>query len=637
MPIQAQFPSPLPSQEFAFARAGSKFYIQGGKFVQNDVAVSTTNQLFSLDLSISWSVNSPPWQSLAPGVNNYNIHGAATSDNKTLLVFMHGNNGLVTIPRYDILTDTWSPNPLQFTPDQDTRVGSRPVLDPVSGLIYLNAFQNLDIYNPLTTIMKPQQMPSSIPTSKRFGGVAYISSRRSLMYIGGLNGTVQLDDSSSQVREYSLSSGAWSFFSTTGEPPIPRADNCVAASEDGNTLIVYGGRIAVPNFTSTLYILDVPTGKWTKGPDGTVRSYMGCIIVGDQFLAWGGYDGKSTITGPPEVFSLTTRQWVNTYTAPSYYTNLSPSSSGSGTTATSSTSPLPSNPSSNPSSNNLAAIFGGVAGCLLIILLSGATYLYLKRKEKRGKYGDVQTREKSPESLARLQASNRDPQALSAQDQRPSVPIFSFPTDSELMNTVHRNDSRFNQTNSSAIYNYTSPYFTSNAGVEAIHAHDPYAAIRYGNGYEGYAGPSGVMQDVNRNMHSDNSKTQYDYPVSTYVSPPLTVSQNYHMIPGTTLTPAVIDSATGQVYVVSAPPGNIMSMPSSSTNIMAISTPPAINTAATTPSLSTSTTSNASSPNIQKPVSYGDTSSVLPQSSQSPPTIPQRPGQNSNANYSKAV
>ncbi|KAF9114383.1 hypothetical protein BGX27_011016 [Mortierella sp. AM989] len=605
--------------EFAFARAGSKLYIQGGRFFQNKAHVTIWNQLFSLDLSTSWSVDSPPWEELKPGTINFASFGVATPDNKTFLVFM---NGITTVRGYDIPTNTWNLNPVEI-PDQKFSASTRPVLDPETGLIYWNANQTLHIYNPSTSVKHVQPMPPTIP-SRRFGDVSYISSRRSLMYVGGVNETWLLDDGASQVREYSLTSGNWSYLTTTGQPPTPRAGNCVAASEDGNILIVYGGKGSETKYISTLYILDVPTGKWAQGPDGSVRAYMACIIVGDQLLAWGGTDGNNTLTVTPEVFSLTTRQWVKNYTAPSYYTNPSPTPSGSETTGTSSMTPLP----SNPSSNNLSTILGCVIGGLLAILLSGGIYIYLKRKGRKGEFSDAGKSETTGDqwflqplkSLTTFQnapqsykTSSRDPQALYVQECRPLT------LNPELIYTAHRKDTGFNQTDSPVMYSSTSLYPPIPDSVAGgIYAHDPYTAGQYGNVYDT---PYGVAQDAIRNVYSGVTKTQYGSSVQANTSHPLTVSQNYHAVPGATLAPAIIDTATGQVYIVSAPPGNIMSV-APSTNTMAISTPSVI-----------STGSNASSPNIKNPVSATNSSSASPQSLQSLPAIPPRPRQNVNMHY----
>ncbi|KAF9083959.1 hypothetical protein BGX27_003956, partial [Mortierella sp. AM989] len=116
----------------------------------------------------------------------------------TLLVFMKGDDGFTNVARYDIPTNTWNPNPLGVTPKQDFSPGSRPILDPVSKFIYWNAFQTMDIYNPSTSVRQMQSMPSYMPTTRLYGGASYVSSRRSLMYVGGMNASIKLDDGASQ-------------------------------------------------------------------------------------------------------------------------------------------------------------------------------------------------------------------------------------------------------------------------------------------------------------------------------------------------------------------------------------------------------------------------------------------------------
>jgi len=164
----------------------------------------------------------------------------------------------------------------------------------------------------------------------------------------------------------------------------------MAASDDGNTVVVYGGRspytpTTPTNFTNTFFVLDVPTGKWTQGPNGDLRAYMACIIVGDQFIAWGGTDGVNTWDITPKIFDLTKMLWVTNYTAPSYYLNAPKSSSGAATSpgSTSTTLPRPgSSGSSTSKSSNMGAILGGALGGLAVIGLAGAVFWYLKRKER---------------------------------------------------------------------------------------------------------------------------------------------------------------------------------------------------------------------------------------------------------------
>ena len=168
----------------------------------------------------------------------------------------------------------------------------------------------------------------------------------------------------------------------------------MAASEDGSTIVVYGGRIplnttATPpiTYTGTFYTLDVPSGKWTQGPDGDIRLYMACLIVGDQFIAWGGTDGNNTYNTPPRVFDLTKYQWVTSYTAPLYYLNAPKSTSAISPISTSTSIPSPNSSDSSKTSSNLGAILGGTFGGLFVITLAALIFVYLKRKEDSIKYG----------------------------------------------------------------------------------------------------------------------------------------------------------------------------------------------------------------------------------------------------------
>ncbi|KAI7815976.1 hypothetical protein BC939DRAFT_72868 [Gamsiella multidivaricata] len=243
----------------------------------------------------------------------------------------------------------------------------------------------------------------------------------------------------------------------------------MTASEDGNTVVVYGGRIDLntthnppTNFTGTFYTLDITTGKWSQGPDGGVRLYMACTIVGNQFVAWGGSGGSSTIVGPPVVFDLSLRKWVESYTAPAYYLSTSISATTSGLVPTGAVSSLPDGSKDSSSSSNLGAILGGVFGGLLVIALSGLIYLYLKRKEDRVRYGPPSNQQSAgssekadePASTLQSQYSNgpasmnpqhvqflRDPQDTSSFAQGPpGQVIFSSPIDSELEYCVSRKE-----------------------------------------------------------------------------------------------------------------------------------------------------------------------------------------------------
>lgn len=203
--------------------------------------------------------------------------------------------------------------------------------------------------------------------------------------------------------------------------------------EDGSTVVVYGGRIPKSNpndpateFTGTLYTLNVATETWTQGPSTSSRLYMACVIIGDQFLAWGGSNGIITIDGPPIIYSLTQKKWVESYTAPAYMKSLA--------TVTGPVSvPTPPTPTSSSgsksgdtglSSPNLGVILGGVFGGLFVLTMAGTIHICLRRHEDRAKYDtvsqnkDLKVKEKDGSSKGMTQvrdvdlSSSRNPQKL---------------------------------------------------------------------------------------------------------------------------------------------------------------------------------------------------------------------------------
>ncbi|KAG0378249.1 hypothetical protein BGX24_004390 [Mortierella sp. AD032] len=388
---------PFPVEQFAFARAGPKAYMIGGKTVENGVTKATTGQVMSLDLTVSWKAASAPWQALAQIAPVYFINAVAAPDNQSIIVIKRGVNESLSFPTYRIATNAWDPNPVTSSPVQESRQGIRPVMDPLTWNIYINAWTYLDVFNTNTSNFQYLNMPPNTFTSRFFSGSCYNKARHSLMYFGGLNGSIQIDPAATYVSEYSIGTNLWSNFTAAGTPPEPRADFCMAASEDGNRVVVFGGRIQTnttanppANFTGTFYILDTVTRQWTKGPDSTLRSYMGCLIVGDQFLAWGGSDGINTITTPPIIFDFKLNQWVDTYTPPNYLLNWPKTTTtriGVAPAVTNGAALAPPTTTPESKSNNLGAILGGTFGALFVIAVSAMVYLFLKRREDKIKYG----------------------------------------------------------------------------------------------------------------------------------------------------------------------------------------------------------------------------------------------------------
>ncbi|KAF9567717.1 hypothetical protein EC968_003176 [Mortierella alpina] len=369
-------------QEMAFVRAGKYLYVQGGKVVRDEADLAVLGQLFALDLSVSWPVKSPPWEALAGG-RGVNLHSAvATPDNQTLITFaVERDQFTLTIARYDVQQKQWLSS-ISELPTGDVVGGMKAVMDPQTEAVYINGAGYLQVYNSRSDALRSEQYSPGAFPSRAFAGGVYNSARKTIMYLGGYSPNF-LYENTTYISEYATALQTWSILKTHGERPSPRADHCMAASEDGNTVVVFGGRVpprdydfspltnhidTAKNFTGSLHVLDVRSGEWTQQQSSSPRLYAACIIVGDQFLAWGGFDGMNTVNNTPIVFDLTKREWVTSYRAPLYYSQ--------GQTATQ--PPQEEFATTRPS--NTPAILGGTLGAMALIALTVLAYLFIKRK-----------------------------------------------------------------------------------------------------------------------------------------------------------------------------------------------------------------------------------------------------------------
>ncbi|KAF9133702.1 hypothetical protein BGX30_012193 [Mortierella sp. GBA39] len=400
--------TPSAVQDMAFGRSGSDFYIQGGYVAINSISQSVSSQLVALDLSSPWGVTSPAWRALANGTASRTFYGVGLPTNKTFLTFKYLDPNQYTIANYDVTSNTWSlPKPVTTVPDI-LSYGLRPVVDPTSGLVYIAGMAGMNVYNP-TTQLWTAPVPISGLTARYFGSAMYNTARKTIMYVGGYNYGVAPThfDPVVVVTEFSPSTSTWTVLTTSGTPPSPRADHCSAISEDGKTLVVFGGRtsIVTPTFTGSIYLLDITTGVWSTGlPQSTPRIYVACTLVGDQFVAWGGSaDANNTLPSvQPIVFDTTLKKWVDAYKPPQYYIDNPPkkptpssgtgsnggSGSGGGGIGGGSDGGSSNNgggpgPGSDSTHNGLAPIIGGVVGGLVVIGAIVGFLVYRRRQNRR--------------------------------------------------------------------------------------------------------------------------------------------------------------------------------------------------------------------------------------------------------------
>ncbi|KAF9955219.1 hypothetical protein BGZ72_003946, partial [Mortierella alpina] len=116
-PAPAPAPAPGlrgPSSFYTVASASNKNYVfyQGGKLFGANT--TNVNELFSLDLTKTWPITSPPWNNLSvpksgTGGPSVSSHSATMSkDESTLLVTAPTDNQSPFLYKYNIAAGTWS-------------------------------------------------------------------------------------------------------------------------------------------------------------------------------------------------------------------------------------------------------------------------------------------------------------------------------------------------------------------------------------------------------------------------------------------------------------------------------------------------------------------------------------------------
>ncbi|GJJ75361.1 hypothetical protein EMPS_07719 [Entomortierella parvispora] len=310
-----------------FTVLNDALYIQGG------FDVSTSNQFISLDLSTSWTSDSPAWSVLKDGQSTSHLAlasiSAASNGGAKGSILAVGGMGNPQLPAffssYDVNAAQWT-NLTSVKSPYNYLEGHAMVTDPNTGLIYIiggygsNTFNQLSVYDPKAKSMVSQNAATAA-TSLTDVGAVYCSSRNSILTFGGSRappaGTNGLG--SSDLNEYDIQSKQWKTMSTSGDVPPARLDHCMASSDDGSKIVLFGGTVDGNTYFDTLYVLDVSTGKWKQGQSASVaRTRMACAFHSYQFVAWGGSSGASRTTvlnNIPIVYNLNHGKWVNNYNA----------------------------------------------------------------------------------------------------------------------------------------------------------------------------------------------------------------------------------------------------------------------------------------------------------------------------------
>ncbi|KAG0217179.1 hypothetical protein B0O80DRAFT_428730 [Mortierella sp. GBAus27b] len=318
----------------AYGRSGSKFYVLGGGIVREVMdrnikpfytspqSIMGNGQFLVLDVSTAWDGSSPAWSKLATGPVQMGFSMGISKNSSKIVAFHAGkasNESFAQI--YDVPSNTWKAS--SVTVPNPTRPGLMAVTDPNTDKVYIaggyetdNNLDQMYIYDMATDQMGKVAMTSQM-TSVNYYAAGWWSKKNSILYFGGYM-QPSGDFASNAIAVYNTATNNWdSTLRTTGEAPSGRADMCMAISDDGSYLVVFGGRFNTrfdQTIISDIFVLNLDTLVWKKGRSySKPRTYASCTIVGDTFLSWGGTDTQATVTDPVIIYDIKRNKYLSKF------------------------------------------------------------------------------------------------------------------------------------------------------------------------------------------------------------------------------------------------------------------------------------------------------------------------------------
>lgn len=334
------------------------------------------SQTFAIDLTVPWTVSSPKYNMLADGPADLYVPFGQAADGSAIVVSRAQSFS------FDLNSpDGWTvtgglPNGIKAAMTRLTGA-----IDPTTNVFYLpggfrvtGANDTMMQYSIAQKTATSLPMPSTLPSYAESTAVWSTYAKRLFLH-GGRSPTnfTPLGD----MYSFNPVDSSWSLPITRGRIPPKRYNHCMAADATGKRLVVFGGFDSVAPALSDIYILNVATMQWTRGPDAgnaVARAAPSCGIDHDLFIVWGGGSNSLAVsTNVTLVFDMQMMQWVNKFTPVA--------SIG---TQTSRAAPTPSSMDhTSAKSLSTGAIIGGIAGGLAIIAIAIGLVVYRRWKTQK--------------------------------------------------------------------------------------------------------------------------------------------------------------------------------------------------------------------------------------------------------------
>ncbi|KAF9922415.1 hypothetical protein FBU30_007451 [Linnemannia zychae] len=313
----------------AYTRFQNQFYVIGGgrstevkpspgAFLTQPQSTVGDGQMAVLDLSVPWSSDKPAWKKLAQGPKQMGF-SAAMNANGTKLIAFRANTTFAQI--YDVATNTWTASSVQVP--QPNQLGIDAVLNPLSDTVFLaGGYEGNDLLDQMYVYHWDSDSMTKIPlgvapmAQMMYYRSVWWSTQQSILFFGGYM-RPSGNFAPTTLNMYTPATDSWSSVQTTGKGPGARSDMCVAISDDGSKLVVFGGRFFEWHtqwIMGDIYILDLQTKVWTQGQDyANPRIYSSCTIVDDTFISWGGSDASTTVNAPIILYDLKRKKYLSQF------------------------------------------------------------------------------------------------------------------------------------------------------------------------------------------------------------------------------------------------------------------------------------------------------------------------------------
>ncbi|KAG0242839.1 hypothetical protein B0O80DRAFT_423514 [Mortierella sp. GBAus27b] len=309
---------------------GQSLYVSDGiRYTNNTFALA--QQFASLNLSTSWTSDSPAWTNLTRVQSNVTSQGTAALPKGDILYFFSNT----TINQYNTKTNQWSQG-LNMTWTYNAFSGGA-VTDTDTDLIYgIQAveagsgggnqptswrFTELNIANKSYSYVDVNGRPNPALWTP----MAYSSSAKAIF---GYEDGAEVSNTTSSLLKYNITSKTWAQVNGTGDAPTTRSGACFVSSHGGQKLIVAGGRSVNGTETySDVYIFDVASSAWSKLANAP-RPAWGhvCAVSGDLLVYWGGVDTtKDNISSGndqgPAILNIASNTWGTNFAPPGQGSN----------------------------------------------------------------------------------------------------------------------------------------------------------------------------------------------------------------------------------------------------------------------------------------------------------------------------